>query len=92
MTDTISLPARLDRATLRTLLTDLTSARRDKVIRLDASEVTHMGALAVQMILAAACGVRADGGTLEIVAISERAQEQLAMMGLSPQQLSEGLT
>ncbi len=84
MADAICLPAKLDTVALRDLCTDLTRALGERELRLDAGDVTHMGALGAQMILAAARDLRACGGAFEIVAISDRARDQLAMMGLSP--------
>ncbi|WP_299731701.1 STAS domain-containing protein [uncultured Tateyamaria sp.] len=90
MTEPIQLPARLDATELSAFAPRLTEACTGGTVQIDAGEVTHMGALGVQLILAAARDQRSLGGTLEICAISERATSQLAMMGLSPQQLSEG--
>jgi len=90
MTEPLTLPARLDAAELGKLAPRLTDACRGGVVLLDASQVTHLGALGTQLILAAAREQRGQGGTLEFCAISDRAVSQLAMMGLTPQQLSEG--
>lgn len=90
MTDTIALPARLDSGSLKSMLVELTTATAQGHVRIDASAVTHMSALGAQMILSAARSVREGGGTLEISEISDRACDQLAMMGLTPQTLSEG--
>lgn len=90
MTDPIPLPPRLDAKELGAFAPRLAQACSGGQVRLDASEVTHMGALATQLIIAAARAQNAQGGTLEISVISDRASSQLAMMGLSPQHLSEG--
>lgn len=90
MSDIISLQARLDGVALKTLSSDLTRASAQKSVRIDAGEVTHMSALAAQLILAASRAVHSDGGTFEFVALSERAGDQLTTMGLSPDKLSEG--
>lgn len=92
MTDQILLSARLDATALATLAPHLVEVCNGGRVCLDASEVTHMGALATQLIMAAARKQISHGGTLEFSAISERAASQLAMMGLTPQQLSEGAT
>ncbi|MEO9575262.1 MAG: hypothetical protein ABJ263_16545 [Tateyamaria sp.] len=60
-------------------------------MQLDASEVTHSGALVTQMIIAAARTQHVQGVTPEISEISDRANSQLAMMGFTPEQLSEGV-
>ena len=90
MTDPVLLPARLDADGVRTLAPSLGAASKTGHVSLDASAVTHMGALGVQLIMAAARDVRATGGTLDFLAISDRAVDQLALMGLSPSQLSKG--
>lgn len=90
MSDIISLQARLDGVALKTLSSDLTRASAEKSVRIDASNVTHMGALAAQLLLAASKVIHRDGGTFEFVAVSDRAAEQLTTMGLSPDMLSEG--
>lgn len=90
MSEPILLPARLDAKELSTFAPTLTEACTGGQVCLDASEVTHMGALATQLIIAAARAQNAQGGTLEISAISDRATSQLGMMGLTPEQLSEG--
>lgn len=92
MTEQIQLPSRLDAKELGTLLPQLSEVCKGGQVCLDASQVTHMGALATQLIMAAARKQIAQGGTLEFSAISERATSQLAVMGLTPQQLSEGVT
>ncbi|WP_415402977.1 STAS domain-containing protein [Tateyamaria sp. SN3-11] len=61
-------------------------------IELDASNVSHMGALGTQLILCASRTARSAGGSVSFVAISDRATNQLAAMGLTPTMLSEGAT
>lgn len=90
MTDTILMPARMDLVALRTLSAELTTVRVEKNVRIDASEVTHMGALAAQLLLATAREVRSNGGTMEFTALNDRAADQLTAMGLSPDMLLEG--
>ena len=90
MTEPMLLPPRLDAKELSTCAPHLTEACTGGEVQLDARAVTHMGALAAQLIVAAARAQHSQGGTLKISAISERASSQLAMMGLTPEQLSEG--
>lgn len=90
MTEAIRLSAQLDATELSVLFPRLAEACQGGTVQLDAGAVTQMGALGAQLILAAAREQRNLGGTLEFSAISERAASQLAMMGLSPLQLSEG--
>jgi chemotaxis protein CheX len=91
MTDAILLPARLDGDGVRALTPLLLSGIKTGHITLDASAVTHMGALGVQAILAAARDLRATGGQISILSLTDRAADQLALMGLTPIQLSEGV-
>ena len=92
MTETILLPPRLDTAALRSLAQGLSSATHaGHDIELDARDVTHMGALSAQLFVAAARDARARGATLTFTSISERAMDQLAMMGLTPTRISEGV-
>lgn len=94
MPDTILLPPRLDAHAVEDLanrLPDACDACDAATVTMDASQVTHMSALAVQLILAAARHLRAGGGQLHIATISDRATEQLRVMGLTPTSLSEGL-
>ncbi|MFL4471209.1 STAS domain-containing protein [Tateyamaria armeniaca] len=90
MTEALVLPARLDATELGAFAPRLVDACKGGALHLDASDVTHLGALGTQLIISAAREQRSRGGTLEFSAISERAVNQLAMMGLTPQQLSEG--
>lgn len=90
MTDTITLPARMDGSVLKDMLPTLVAAVKAKALCVDAQEVSHFGALGAQLILAAARDVRNAGGTFEMTAISDRAREQLAAMGLSPEMIMEG--
>ena len=91
MPDTILLPPRLDAHAVEDLANRLPDACEAATVTMDASQVTHMSALAVQLILAAARHLRAGGGQLHIATISDRATEQLRVMGLTPTSLSEGL-
>ncbi|MEP1962916.1 STAS domain-containing protein [Tateyamaria sp.] len=91
MNDIITLQARLDGAALKTLSTDLTRACSERSVRIDAGGVTHLGALGLQLLLSASRTLRRDGGTFEFVAISDRASDQLAKMGLTPETVSGGM-
>ncbi len=89
MADRIVLAERLDTGSAVTLAADLSKLPTDARVVLDASGVTHFGAQAVQVILSAARTFHAGGGALECADCSERAETQLAAMGLSGTRLTE---
>jgi len=90
MAEVLTLPPRLDTTTVGDLSREMTSVLTAGTVRLDGSAVTHMGALGVQVILAAARTVKANGGRIEITDLSDRAERQLSYMGITPEFLSEG--
>jgi chemotaxis protein CheX len=88
MTAALKLPPKLDLSAAESLLAELCAAQGD--LDLDASEVTHFGALAAQTILVAASAFRDAGRTLRLTACSDATQDNLARMGLSPETLGNG--
>lgn len=91
MTEPISMPARLDATALDAFAPQLKAACSGGDILLDASGVTHLGALGLQLLVCAARHQQSLGGTLAFSDISDRATDQLSMMGVTPQQLLEGM-
>lgn len=90
MAEPIILVPRLDLTAVQALVASITSRPPDTDIVLDASNVTHLGALCTQAILAAANRSNAAGGSFAVSNVSERVEEQLACMGLSSEKLMEG--
>ena len=90
MAEPIKLPPRIDVSNAGELAESLRAASQLDMIRLDASDVTHFGALGVQIVLSAARTIRTKGGAIEITGMGERALEQLAAMGLTQETLVEG--
>ncbi len=88
MSGALPLPARLDLSAATRLLADL--RKQDGPIRLDASSVTHLGALGVQTIVAASRAARARGDDVEINDPSEKMIEQMQIMGVTQEQLVGG--
>lgn len=88
MSDPLTLPARLDLSAVTQLVTDLRAMEGD--IRVDASEVSHLGALCLQALIAASRQAHANGHIFEISGASEKVVGQMQFMGLAPQQLMEG--
>jgi chemotaxis protein CheX len=92
MTEAIILPARLDVAGMGDLMTQLRQAENDGTVRIDASNVTHFGALGAQLLISMARKLRARQGTMELTGLDDRTNNQLAAMGLSPEMIAEGVT
>ncbi|WP_299287972.1 STAS domain-containing protein [uncultured Tateyamaria sp.] len=92
MSDSLVLPARLDVAGVGDVHARLHAVPAGAELRVDASKVTLMGALGAQLLLSAGKTARNAGGTLDLIDVSERAVEQLADMGLTPEILMEGAT
>ncbi|MWB77437.1 STAS domain-containing protein [Pseudooceanicola sp. 216_PA32_1] len=89
MSDALLLPPRLDLPAAA----PLAQAFRERLgadIAVDASQVTHLGALCLQVLLSAAITARRRGHALRLIAISDRAAQQLAQMGFTPDTLAEG--
>ncbi|WP_299147746.1 STAS domain-containing protein [uncultured Tateyamaria sp.] len=92
MSDVVVLPARLDVTGVGDVHAHLRAVAAGGVVRVDASNVTHMGALGAQLLLSAGKTARDAGGGLDLVHVSARALDQLADMGLTPENLMEGAT
>ncbi|MFK7876354.1 MAG: STAS domain-containing protein [Paracoccaceae bacterium] len=88
MSEPLLLSAKLDLSAALGLVNDLKEIDGD--IQVNASEVSHMGSLCVQALLAAARQAIANGHTMQITGISEKVSAQLDVMGLSPKTLMEG--
>ncbi len=87
MSDTVvKLAPRLDTAQAGALAASiLEHAGND--LALDASEVTHFGAMAVQVIRAAAKSWQASGHALTITGLSNDCTDQIQLLGFSPDNL-----
>lgn len=83
MTEPYMLAPRLDLTASQGLVTHLLSVPKGQAIILDASAVTHMGALCTQALIAAGISSKESGGSLQITNASERVENQLGSMGLS---------
>ena len=90
MAERIVLSDRLDTAAAQALATQLLSHPPGRDIVLDGSNIAHLGAQAVQVIVSAGKAARTAGGTLTCADFSERGQAQLAQLGLSTEALTEG--
>ncbi|MBZ4022431.1 hypothetical protein CKO11_08170 [Rhodobacter sp. TJ_12] len=86
---TISLAPRLDLSQASPLASALRDATGTDLV-LDASEVTHLGGLAVQVLASAASTARAAGTSFTITPRSEAFDEALGLFGLAPGDLQTG--
>jgi chemotaxis protein CheX len=89
MSDPIKLSAKLDLSAASALAADLKLRHEDEVV-LDLSEVRHLGALCLQVMLAAATTAVEDGRKLSCINATDRVIDQLRVMGVTPEMISEG--
>ncbi|MBT9383256.1 STAS domain-containing protein [Pseudooceanicola sp. CBS1P-1] len=89
MTAPLVLPPKLDLPAAGPLAEAL-RARLDGDLEVDAGEVTHLGALCLQVLLSAATSLRAGGHAMTIRHASDRLLEQMSQMGFTPETLAEG--
>jgi chemotaxis protein CheX len=71
-------------------LADELRARRGADLGLDASATTHIGTLAIQVILAGARSWARDSRSLKLVNVSDACVDQLGLLGFTPETLVEG--
>ena len=90
MSTAIPLDGRLDLSAAAPLLQQLRSHAQPDLV-LDACSVTHLGALCLQVMLAASQAARNAGGELKLINASDRVLNQLRVMGLSPEAISAPL-
>lgn len=84
----VKLAPRLDTAQAGAMATSiLQHAGQD--LALDASEVTHVGAMGLQVMRAAAKSWQASGHTLTISGLSNDCTDQLQLLGFSPESLCQ---
>jgi chemotaxis protein CheX len=89
MADPVILEPRLDLPAASPLLTTL-RARDEAEVILDFSEVKHLGALCLQVILSAATTYGEQGRTLSITNVSDRVVDQMRVMGMTPETIARG--
>ena len=88
MSEPLKLPARLDLSAANDLVESLRKVEGD--ILLDASEVSHLGALCLQSLVAASRKASANGHKFQMDGASDKVLEQMKYMGATPDQLAEG--
>ncbi len=89
MVAVLSLPARIDNAAA-SMLRDMLLAKQGASLRLDASAVTKIGTLSVQVLLAARKTWIADGKSLSLSNPSDLMSVKLAQIGLTSAQFETG--
>lgn len=88
MSDTLVLQPRLDLSAAEPLAEAL-KTRLGADVTVDAREVTHLGAICLQVLLATAKTARRAGHRFTLVNASDRVLEQLSTLGFTPDSLSE---
>lgn len=88
MAETYSLPPKLDLPAAGPLAADL-QAKLENDLVLDASDVTLVGALCIQVIASAALSFAAAGKRLSLTNTSDRVIDQLHHLGFTPESLVE---
>lgn len=88
MSGDIKLPARLDLPAAVRLVNELKSHEGPMIV--DAADVSHLGALGLQALIAAARDVQKRGDTFQMINSSDKVLDQLKIMGTAPEQLMEG--
>ncbi|QJF51181.1 STAS domain-containing protein [Roseobacter ponti] len=89
MSDPLVPDARLDLSAAAGLATALRERTEPEVI-VDLSEVRHLGALCLQILIAAATAARKDGRSLSLINASDRVIDQLRVMGMTPETIAGG--
>lgn len=82
MTASVTLPARLDLTAAKALARDLADIKGDMV--LDASGVTHLGGLCLQILLATSRHCAGSGRGFEIEGGSAEFGDALGLFGVDP--------
>lgn len=89
MSDPITLAPRLDLSAASALMNAFKDNTGDELI-MDLSEVNHLGALCLQVMISAATAATAAGRTVSVQNASDRVIDQLRVMGMTPEAISRG--
>ena len=87
MSTVLKLPAKLNTAAAAQLVVDLKYV--DGNFTLDATQTTFVGALCMQALVAASRSAKKSGVSFEITGLSQAVEQQMAVMGVTPQGLME---
>lgn len=91
MSDPVLLAPRLDLPAASALATTLKDRSEGDLV-LDLSDVKHLGALCMQVILSAATSAVAAGRAVSLINVSDRVIDQLRVMGMTPETIARGRT
>ncbi|MGZ2258007.1 STAS domain-containing protein [Roseobacter sp. A03A-229] len=91
MSEPIVLAPRLDLPAASALKTQLKEQSEGDLI-MDLSEVKHLGALCLQVMLAAASSAVAAGRSVSVINATDRVTDQLRVMGMCPETIARGRT
>lgn len=89
MTEPIVLAPRLDLAAASALKATLSEVSA-KNVEIDFSQVKILGALCLQVLLAASATFAAQGKNVKVSNLSERVAEQMRVMGVSADSITRG--
>ena len=89
MADPVVLNPKLDLAAAADLMETMRGRKEEEVV-LDFSQVTHFGALCLQVLVAAATSAKSEGRRLTFLNISDRVVDQLRVMGMTPELITRG--
>jgi len=89
-TYTLELPARLGLGEVKPLIRELRETAEQNV-QVDAGNVTHIGTLCLQALIAAARAHIANGTNFTFIATGETCMQQFSLFGLSPDLIEGGL-
>lgn len=88
MSNTVVLPAKIDLSVATQVISDL--RQTDGSIEIDAKDVTQLGALGLQALVAGSRAAHARGHAFQIINCSEKMHEHMEIMGVTQAQLEEG--
>ena len=89
-THILKLPARMGLAEVKPLIAELRETSSQDV-EIDSTDVTHLGTLCIQALIAAARAHKASGTTFSFATSGDAFTQQLALLGLTTGLVQGGL-
>ena len=89
MTEPIVPASKLDLSAANDLATQLRQRDKGDIV-VDMSQVTHLGALCMQTLISASGSLATKSRKLTLENVSERVEEQMRVMGMTPELLTKG--
>ena len=87
MSAAIELDAKLDLPAASALKVAFSNHEEQEII-VDFSEVKHLGALCLQVLLSAARTARTEGRSMQIINVPDRVVDQMRVMGVTPETIA----